>query len=591
MSHKNIHRFLALAGVLLCTYAVGATDGKLRVKVEPPQAYIFVDGVPVGDGSRTVKLPSGSHSIGVYNYGFTSQVRDVNVEAGTISEVEFKLDPVSGEVKGPWGRIQVESASRAAVLLNGKTPDYFVGHGDEFNHGALFLPCCVQQLIVPPGSYPLTLVYKDKVLWSGTVKVNANERVIVNAANGKQKVEPWAKGSEIGTMPRFKAGTASATVAVAPVSGNLAATPAQINCGDTAHLNWTTAEAVERSISSGTETAKQSSASGEVAYQPTQTTTYTLQASGPGGTITSDATVNVNKAVQSSLQVSPGEIRYRRIGDKVIEQGASNLAWTTSNASTVSIEPLGDVGTNDTRSVKAEPKQQTEGPVNEVQTYTLTAKNVCGGINTQTASVRVVGSIEPIPTVPLASVFFPTGYPDEQHPNQGLLESQQQALAQTAAGFKAYLEYDPDARLSIVGNTDERDSDARNKPLSQRRADRVKNYLVSLGVPEDKIETVAQGKDHPLDEATVKTLHEQNPNKEAESLGSFQELVWAYNRRADLVLQPKGAQSTQYFPGNAPEAQLLFESEWPTGKGLVTLAAEKESLPTDSSQPQPPDNK
>jgi flagellar motor protein MotB len=293
----------------------------------------------------------------------------------------------------------------------------------------------------------------------------------------------------------------------------------------------------------------------------------------------------VNTAVQSSLQASPSEIRYRRIGDKVIEQGTYTVAWTTSNASSVSIETLPDVGTNDTRSVKAEPTQKTEGSVNEVQTYTLTAKNVCGGSDTQTASVRIVGSIEPIPNVPLASVFFPTGYPDERHPDQGLLESQQQVLAQTAAGFKAYLEYDPDARLSVLGNTDERDSNARNMPLSQRRADRVKKYLVSIGVPEDKIDTVAQGKDHLLDAATVETLHEQNPNKSPESLGTLQELVWAYNRRADLVLLPTGTQSTQYFPGTVAESRLLFSSEWPGGKDIITLAAEKEALPLDSPSP------
>jgi outer membrane protein OmpA-like peptidoglycan-associated protein len=247
------------------------------------------------------------------------------------------------------------------------------------------------------------------------------------------------------------------------------------------------------------------------------------------------------------------------------------------------------VAPNDTRSVKAEPKQQTEGPVNEVQAYTLTASNICGGSSTQTASVRIVGSIEPIPDIPLASVFFPTGYPDQRHPNQGLLDSQQQVLARTAAGFKAYLEYDPDARLSVLGNTDERDSKTRNGPLSQRRADRVKKYLVSMGVPENKIDTVAQGKDHLLDAATVKTLHEQNPNKPPKSLGTFQDLIWAYNRRADLVLLPKGAQSTQYFPGTAAESRLLFNSEWPGGKDIVVLAAEKEVLPVDSSQPN--DNK
>jgi len=586
MSFKGFNGVLSLGLILLCNLAVCAQTTKLRIQVEPKQAYIFVDGKPFGDGARTIKIASGHHTVGVYNYGFTPQVREVDVEAGTVTGLEFKLNPAGGEVKGPWGRIQIESASRSAVLLTGKTPDYFVGHGDEFNHGGAFLPCCRQELIVPAGAYPVTIVNKDKTVWSGTVKVNANERVILYATSGKQKVKPWPAGASIASVPRFKTGTASSTIAVAPVSGNLAATPTQINCGDTASLNWTTAETVERSIASGSESTPQPSPSGEVSYKPLQTTTYTLQASGPGGTLTSDATVNVNTAVKSSLQTSQGEVRYRRIGDKIIEQGSANLVWNTSNASSISIDPLGTVPANDTRTLKAEPKQQAQGSVDEVQTYTLTAKNECGGSDTQTATIRVVGSIESIPEVSLASVFFSTGHPDQRHPEGGLLQSQKDVLERTATGFKAYLEYEPEARLTVVGNTDERDSNARNKPLSERRANRVKQYLVSLGVPESKIDIVAQGKDHPLDAKTVESLDQQNPNRPPKSLGSMQDLIWAYNRRVDLVMQPKGTQSAQFYPGTAPEAQLLFNSEWPEGRDIITLAAEKTPLPADST-PQP----
>ena len=589
MSYTRSQKLLVFTEILLFCSAALASDSKLRVRVEPKQAYIFVDGVPFGEGSRTIRIPSGNHTVGVYNYGFAAQLRDVTVEPGTITGLEFKLEPVTGEVKGPWGRIQIESASESAVLLTGKSPDYFVGHGDEFNHGGSFLPCCKQQLIVPPGTYPVTIVNKEKVLWSGTVNVNANERVIINAANGTQKVRPWPRGGDINSLPRFKAGTASATVAVAPVTGSLAASSTGINCGDSAHLKWATTETVERTISSGAEAVKQSAPSGDVSYRPTQTTTYTLDASGPGGTVTSKQVVNVNSAVQSSLRASSGEIRYRRIGDKVIEQGSTDLQWTTSNAQTVSISPLGSVGTNDSRSLKAEPKQQGNGSLNEVQTYILTARNECGGSDTQTATVRIVGSIEPLPVVQMGSVFFPTGYPDKQHPDRGLLKSQQEVLSQTAAGFKAYLEYDPEARLSVLGNTDERDSNARNNALSQRRADLVKQYLVSLGIPEAKIETLAQGKQHPLDATTIESLQNENPSKPSKSLGSFRHLVWAYNRRADLVLLPKGDRSTQYFPGNATDAELLFHSDWPNRKDVMVLAAEKESLPVDT--PAQPDQK
>ena len=585
MSHRNFSKWVVIAGFSLSAAVMFGQTGKLRVRVEPKQAYVFVDGVPYGDGNHTYRIASGSHSIGVYNYGFKPQVRDVTIAQGNITEAVFKLEPVANEVHGPWGRIQIEGASVFAVLLNGKTPDYFVGHGDEFNHGGTFLPCCIQQLVVPAGTHTLTLVYKDQTLWSGTVTVNANERVVVNAHNGSQRVTPWTKGESLSSLPRFTAGSASATVAVAPVSGTLGAQSAQINCGDSTQLNWTTADTVERTISSGADSQKQQAESGQMAVGPRQNTTYTLQASGPGGHVSSSTDVSVNTAVQSSLQASPAEIRYRKIGDKVLEQGSSNLSWTTSNASSISIDPLGSVGANDSRTVQAAPKQQGEGSVNEVQSYLLTATNECGGSDTKTATVRIVGSIEPVPPVPLASVFFPTGYPDQSHPDQGLVQSQQEVLKQAVDGFKKYLEYDADAKLQVVGNTDERDSKARNMPLSQRRADSVKQYLQSLGIPEGKIETVAQGKDHPLGADTVKELHEQNPNKPTKSLGNFQDLVWAYNRRVDIVLQPKGEQSTQYYPGTAPEAKLLFRREWPNQTEIVTLAAEKTPLPV-TSDPQ-----
>jgi len=178
-------------------------------------------------------------------------------------------------------------------------------------------------------------------------------------------------------------------------------------------------------------------------------------------------------------------------------------------------------------------------------------------------------------------VFFPTGYPDAGHPNVGLVKSQQEALKRMADGFKKYLEYDPEARLTVVGNADERNSNAKNQPLSERRADVVKEYLTSLGIPENKIETVANGDTKQLDAAEVKQLHAENPNKLAKH-GTFQDLVWAYNRRADIVLQPKDELSVQYFPGNAPEAGLLADSNWPGDKQVVlTLAAEKSKLPND----------
>ena len=111
--------------------------------------------------------------------------------------------------------------------------------------------------------------------------------------------------------------------------------------------------------------------------------------------------------------------------------------------------------------MKAEPKdtsQVAEGQpartIDETNNYTLNATNVCGGSATQTAALHITGSVEPIPTVTLQSIFYPTDYPDKRHPQVGLVKSQQLSLADLAGGFKKYLEYDPDAKLSVEAYAD-----------------------------------------------------------------------------------------------------------------------------------------
>jgi hypothetical protein len=78
----------------------------------------------------------------------------------------------------------IEGADRAAVLLNGKTPDFFVGHGDEFDHEWWWK----QELVVPPGTYQVTILGGDQDLWSGPVDVAANQRVVVKVPKGVRKL-------------------------------------------------------------------------------------------------------------------------------------------------------------------------------------------------------------------------------------------------------------------------------------------------------------------------------------------------------------------------------------------------------------------
>ncbi|MGH7464887.1 MAG: OmpA family protein [Longimicrobiales bacterium] len=56
----------------------------------------------------------------------------------------------------------------------------------------------------------------------------------------------------------------------------------------------------------------------------------------------------------------------------------------------------------------------------------------------------------------------------------------------------------PDTEVLIVGHTDSQGSDSYNQGLSERRAVAAKNFLVSQGVPTDRIRTEGLGESEPV---------------------------------------------------------------------------------------------
>jgi hypothetical protein len=561
--HLRVWITLVAAAFMLCAGPAYAQDGKLKIHVTPKQAYVFVDGKAIKDGNQTISLPAGKHTVAVVNYGYKISTQDVNVDAGKTTPLDVKLEAYGGNVGGPWGRIQFHGSDRSAVLLEGKTPDYFVGHVDEFNWDWIWK----QELLVPPGSHNITVTRNGTEVWSGTVNVAANQKVIIDLSkNGATQNKPWPRGEALmkkSPLPRFKAGIASATVVVAPVTiGGFTASTTQINCGQSSTLNWSANDAVKGNISNVGDVAT----TGSQSVTPHATTTYTLTETGPGGVATSSSTVNVNTVVVASLAANPAELHYRKIGEKVKVQDSTTLTWTTSNADNVNIDPLGKVDLNGSQSIKAEPKKTDLGPVDETNTYSLNATNVCGGSSTQTASVHIVGSIEPVPTVVLYSIFYPTDYPDAKHPTTGLLKSQSTHLTELAAGFKKYLEYDEGAKLSITAYADQRGSKKHNQELSERRVERIKQYLVDQGVASDKVETAAYGEERNLTKDEVKGLEEANPAKAAKKHSNKRTSWLAYNRRADVVLLPSGQKSAQYYPNDASDVDILWQLAKPNIK-------------------------
>lgn len=104
------------------------------------------------------------------------------------------------------------------------------------------------------------------------------------------------------------------------------------------------------------------------------------------------------------------------------------------------------------------------------------------------------------------TIYFDTDKYDIDSQDAAALRSQAQYLQQYA-----------NARATIEGHADERGTRDYNLALGERRANAAKNYLVSLGIPANRVNTVSYGKERPV------------------ALGS-DEAAWAQNRRAVTVV-------------------------------------------------------
>ena len=92
----------------------------------------------------------------------------------------------------------------------------------------------------------------------------------------------------------------------------------------------------------------------------------------------------------------------------------------------------------------------------------------------------------------------------------------QQVLNANAEVLKKY----PTWVITIEGHCDERGTAEYNLALGERRALAARNYLVSLGIPADRLRTVSYGKEFPFDPG-------------------HDEAAWSKNRRAHFVVTSK----------------------------------------------------
>ncbi|WII73606.1 peptidoglycan-associated lipoprotein Pal [Bdellovibrio sp. 22V] len=79
-----------------------------------------------------------------------------------------------------------------------------------------------------------------------------------------------------------------------------------------------------------------------------------------------------------------------------------------------------------------------------------------------------------------------------------------------------WMKANPSARVQIEGHCDSRGTIEYNVALGERRANAVKAYMVSLGIPSERLSVISYGKEKPIEMGDT-------------------EAAWAKNRRANFV--------------------------------------------------------
>jgi peptidoglycan-associated lipoprotein len=179
-----------------------------------------------------------------------------------------------------------------------------------------------------------------------------------------------------------------------------------------------------------------------------------------------------------------------------IQRGQSaTLSWSVANATDISIDQgLGQIAANGMRQVF---------PANTT-TYTLTARGG-GGSLTRSATVTVTAPPPPPPPPPKAPVISGAELLSREaqdayfdYDKSDLRDDARQALTRDADLLKQIFQTDPNFKVVVEGNCDERGSAEYNLGLGDRRASSAKDFLVQLGVPADRINTISYGKEKPV---------------------------------------------------------------------------------------------
>jgi peptidoglycan-associated lipoprotein len=189
---------------------------------------------------------------------------------------------------------------------------------------------------------------------------------------------------------------------------------------------------------------------------------------------------------------------YSRTPCKVQQDQQEDRSMPSMNRRNISRIAILAFGTVALAACKSTPDELPPAPVASDTSGMSGDSGVVGGV--------VPGSQEDfVASVASDRVYFDTDEFNVDSADQTILRSQAQWLMQY-----------PDKRVTVEGHADERGTREYNLALGERRANSAKNFLISLGIPATRINTVSYGKERPA------------------ATGS-NEQAWAQNRRAVTV--------------------------------------------------------
>ncbi len=192
-----------------------------------------------------------------------------------------------------------------------------------------------------------------------------------------------------------------------------------------------------------------------------------------------------------------------------IQKGETvTLNWSSTNATELNLMP--GVG-------RVAPEGSTHVNPESSITYSITATGP-GGSAEASARITVAASAPPPPPA------RPTQTMEEMFRNSvfdaffdydkaDIRSDARDPLARTAEFLRSY----PQIKVTIEGHCDERGSTEYNLALGDRRAQAARQFLISLGVPPERMETVSFGKEKPF-------------------CTTSDEDCWQKNRRAHFVM-------------------------------------------------------